>query len=167
MRKLTAILLAMLLIVTTGCSNKDEKPNDTAKPEVTPTVETTPEATKSPENTATPEVSTEPESNGKIVLTDDTVSGTFVENTDQSPTTIVFKDDKTFTTNFNACSTIVDLKGTYLKDGDTLTLVFPDKTNIVFIDEDQPFFFTVSEDSLKFKDTASFSCAGVDEYSPK
>lgn len=165
MRKLTAVLLAMLLIVTTGCSKKDE--NNSGKPEVTPTVETTPEATKSPETTVTPEATTETESNGKVILTDDSISGTFVENTEQSPTTIVFKDDGTFTTNFNSCSAMVDLKGTYLKDGDTVSLLFPDKTSIVFIDEDQPFFFIVSEDSLKFKEEANFSCAGVDEYSPK
>lgn len=171
MKKIFIVLLSVVSIGLTGCTTKTDKPVSTNKPVTTPVVESTPtpEATKNPDETSTPEgtVTPDQEKNAGIDLTDTYVSGTFVEKTDNYPTTITFNEDGTFKSNVNICSGMMDITGTYRLEGDTVSLYIPEETGIYYLDHDQPFYFDVTKDSLKHKYDAAFSCADVGEYIPK
>lgn len=167
MRKLIILLLSVVVLGLAGCSSKPENTDTKNTPTPTPIATSTPEVTKKPETTPTPEATDKTENQTGIVLTDTYVVGTFIEKAETYPTTISFKEDRTFASNVNVCSGMLDVTGTYTLEGDTISLFIPDETGIYYLDHDQPFKFIVTKDSLKHKTDEAFSCADVGDYLPK
>ncbi|MEF9967516.1 MAG: hypothetical protein RR766_03305 [Longicatena sp.] len=167
MKKIFIAFLVLILVGVTGCSTKPKESTSTPTPAPTATPN---EETKAPEEgpkesaTPTPEETAQTDS---LSVTDTTIAGKFVENTENSPTTIIFNEDGTFSANVNACTGMIDITGTYLKEGERISLTIPDETGIYYIDHDQPFFFDFKDDVLKDKYDGGLSCADVGVYSVK
>lgn len=163
MKKTFLILLSLIVLGVAGCSSKPEENKTTPTP--TPAVTATEKPMEGPSATPKPEETMMPKED--LEIGDTYIQGTFIENTDNSPTTLTFMKDGNFTSNVNACTGMVFVEGTYLKDGDTISLSIPAETGVYYIDHDQPFYLTVEGKTLKDKDDGGFSCADVGEYIPE
>lgn len=165
MKKTFYIVLAIVMLGIAGCSSKPKETVATPTPTAIPTEAPQEGPVVTPTPTAAPEETTKPVE--AFEVGDTFIQGTFIENTENSPTTITFMKDGNFSSNVNACTGMVFVEGTYLKDGDTITISIPKETGVYYIDHDQPFYFVIEGNVLKDKLDGGLSCADVGEYTPE
>lgn len=163
MKKYMMVLFMVALIGISGCSKKESTVEATNTP-TTPSSTQVTETTKKPDAKATSKTTTEAEIEEGIILEATSVQGTYVENAEQYPTTITFSKEGTFIANINICSGMIDVKGVYVLAGDSITLTIPEKTDIYYLDNDQPFEFTITETTLTNKNSNTLSCVDVGSY---
>lgn len=167
MKKFTMILFMVVLIGVSGCSQSDKAATSTNTPTMTPKTPVVAEETMKPDAKETPKTTAETEEVEGIIIKTSTVQGTFVENSDKYPTTITFNEDGSFDSLVNICSGMLEVKGEYSKVGNTVTLTIPEETGIYYLDNDQPFEFTITETALTNKSSNTMSCVDTGSYSPK
>lgn len=166
MKKILILCLTAMLVMA-GCSKKDDKPEQTTPtPTATPEVVVTPSATPDQGKTEDAGEGEDPEIKEEVKFDGETLDGSYIEEVNNSATTLTFNQDKTFDTNLNICSGMSPLSGVYEIEGDTLTLWFAEETGLAFLDGTK-FSFTLEDNAARLalnEGSEMFSCAGVDSY---
>lgn len=167
MKKFMLVLSMVAFIGMTGCSSKTDSPESTKVPTTTPSSTQVAETTKAPNNKETESTMDETKVQQGIMIKGTSVQGTFVEDTEQYPTIITFNEEGTFESKVNICSAMIEITGEYKLEGDQISLTIPTETGIYYLDNDQPFEFTITENSLTNNSKNTLSCAETGSYSPE
>ncbi len=161
MKKIAILFLALMLL--SGCQTQEETPEAISTIEPTPVVTTESEQLQSEEEKTdsagagqNPEIEEDPQ------FTETAMEASYIENTENSPTTMTFHEDHRVEVNLNVCSGMSELKGNYSLEDQVVTIWFEESTGYEFLDQGI-FKFDLGADRslIRQADSEMFSCSGI------